>query len=239
MLRAWEAEKPAEKVIPKPAVVEEKPLVPDQTPAKVVPPALPPPTPPPVVVPAETKPPTVSERKAPESPADLGRGGAQHKAIQQRLKQAAEKLGFRNIIEKQIPEGSVDLLLERPGQTFACEISISTTIDHEVGNVGKRLKAGFPDVAVICLDQERMKKIETAVAGSLGSDLAARVIYCQPDEFIARLRALPSPEVKAEPQAEKRRGYTVKRSEPKLSPEEQKRREEAAIRAIVEAMRRK
>ena len=164
LLRVWEAEKPAEKVIPKPPTIEEKLLVPDQTLVKIVPPA---PPPPPIVAPTEIKPPTVSERKLSAVPADLGRGGAQHKAIQQRIKQAAEKLGFRSIIEKQIPEGSVDLLLERPGQTFACEISITTTIDHEVGNVVKCLKVGFPIVAVICVDAERLRKIEAAVKAVL------------------------------------------------------------------------
>jgi len=53
------------------------------------------------------------------------------------MKTAAEALGFRGIIEKEVlgGQGSVDLLLERQDQTIACEISISTTIDHEVGNV--------------------------------------------------------------------------------------------------------
>jgi isopenicillin N synthase-like dioxygenase len=172
-------------------------------------------------------------------PPDLGRGGAQHKAIQQRIKQAAEKLGFRSVIEKQIPEGSVDLAMERPDQSFACEISITTTIDHEVGNVQKCLKAGFPTVAVVCLDEERLKKIEAAVAGSLGSDLAARVVYCQPDEFIARLQALPPQAPKAPAAPETRRGYKIKHTVRDLSPEEQTQRENAAIRSIAEAMKRK
>jgi hypothetical protein len=241
LLRASETERPAEKVIPKPAIVETQSPVPELAQAKIVPPAQPPPPVVPPVetklpAPAETKPLTVSERKAPAVSPDLGRGGAQHKAIQQRLKQAAEKLGFRSVIEKQIPEGSVDLLLERPGQTLACEISITTTIDHEVGNVRKCLKAGFPTVAVICLDEERLKKIEAAVAGSLGSDVAARLIYCEPDEFIARLQELPPRAPKA---PETRRGYKIKRSARDLNPEEQRQREEAAIRSIAEAMRKK
>ncbi|MDE2107543.1 MAG: TraM recognition domain-containing protein, partial [Patescibacteria group bacterium] len=117
--------------------------------------------------------------KAPEavhspSPRDLGRGGAQHQAIQKRIKEAAEALGFRSVIEKPVldGQGSVDLWLERTGQTIACEISISTTIDHEVKNVRKCLKAGVPNVAVICLDEERLQKIANAVAGSLGAELA-------------------------------------------------------------------
>jgi hypothetical protein len=235
LVRASEAERPAEKVIPKPAVVETRSPVPEPAPGKTVVPA---PLPPPVVAPAESKTPAVSERKAPGTPADLGRGGAQHQSIQQRIKQAAEGLGFRSVIEKEVldGQGSVDLLLERPDQTFACEISITTTIDHEVGNVAKCLKAGFLSVAVICVNEERLKRIEVAVASSLGSELAARVIYCQPDEFIARLQALPPQIPKA---LETRRGYKIKRSVRDLTLEEQKQREETAIRSIAEAMRKK
>jgi hypothetical protein len=241
LVRASEPERPGEKVIPKPAVVAETPAALEQAPAKVVP-SIPPP--PPVVTPAEpkppivaaTKPPAIAERKAASAPPDLGRGGAQHKAIQQRIKQAAEKLGFRSIIEKQIPEGSVDLLLERPGQTFACEISITTTIDHEVGNVAKCLRVGFPTVAVICVDAERLRKIEAAVTSSIGPDVATRLIYSEPDQFIARLQALP-PQVPKAP--ETRRGYKIKHTVRNLSPEEQRQREDTAIRSIAEAMRKK
>jgi hypothetical protein len=179
--------------------------------------------------------------KAPARPADLGRGGAQHQAIQKRIKQAAEAVGFRSVIEKEIldGQGSVDLLLEWGDQTFACEISISTTIDHEVGNVAKCLKAGFPTVAVICLEAERLAKIAAAVAGSLGSEMAARVLYSDPQEFIARLQALAAPVPREPAPPETRRGYKIKRSAPRLTPGEQKQREEAAIRSIAETMRKK
>jgi hypothetical protein len=172
-----------------------------------------------------------------EPPRDLGRGGAQHQAIQQRIKQAAEELGFRSVIEKPVLEGlgSVDLWLERPGQTIACEISISTTIDHEVRNVAKCLKAGVPKVMVICLDDERLRKIGNAVSGSLGSEFAARVEYFQPDQFVAYLKTIPA-EIPKE-QATVRRGYKIKRVISELSTEQQKEKEAAAIRAIADFMR--
>ena len=180
-----------------------------------------------------------SVAKSAHPAADLGRGGAQHKAIQFRVKDAAEKLGFRSVIEKQIldGQGSIDLLVERPDQTVACEISISTTIDHEVGNVAKCFKAGMPKVAVICITEERLSKIRAAVHGSLGSELASRVIYFQPDDFISHLASLHPPTSKTSAEPEVRRGYKIKRSMTKLAPEEQKHREEAAIRSIAETMR--
>ena len=102
----------------------------------------------PPILTAEASEPEAS--REPPPPRGLGRGGAQHQAIQRRIKKAAEDLGFRSTIEKGVLDGkgSVDLLLERAGHTIACEISITTTIDHEVGNVAKCLKAGFSDVAI-------------------------------------------------------------------------------------------
>jgi hypothetical protein len=198
--------------------------------------------PPPIV---EIKPPVVVEipkakTEAPaikhEPPRDLGRGGAQHQAIQQRIKQAAEELGFRSVIEKPVldGQGSVDLWLERPGQTIACEISISTTIDHEVRNVAKCLKAGVPKVMVICLDDERLRKIGNAVSGSLGSELAARVEYFQPDRFVAHLKTIPA-ELPKE-QTTVRHGYKIKRVVSELSTDQQKEKEAAVIRVIAESM---
>jgi len=199
---------------------------------------------PPAII--EIKPPVVAEIpkekvEAPavkhEPPRDLGRGGAQHQAIQQRIKQAAEELGFRSVIEKPVldGQGSVDLWLERPGQIIACEISISTTIDHEVRNVAKCLKAGVPKVMVICLDDERLRKIGNAVSGSLGSELAARVEYFQPDQFVAYLKTIPA-EIPKE-QTTVRRGYKIKRVILEISMEQQKEKEASAIRAIADYMR--
>jgi hypothetical protein len=182
----------------------------------------------------------VSEVPAkPEPPRDMGRGGAQHQGIQQRIKKVAEALGFRSVIEKQVldGQGSVDLWLERAEQSFACEISISTTIDHEVGNVAKCLKAGLPNVAVLCLDDERLRKITAAVSGSLGAESAASVKYFQPDAFIAHLKSLKPPVTP--PMETQYGGYKVKLTIPDLSPEELKHKEDIAHRLLSETMRRK
>jgi hypothetical protein len=182
------------------------------------------------------RPPSI--QKAP--PRDLGRGGEQHRAIQQRVKQEAEKLGFRGVIEKQILEGqgSVDLSLERGDQVIACEISISTTIDHEVGNVLKCFKAGYPKVAIICLEEERLRKIATAVSGSLGAEAACRAMFVTPDQFLAELVTMPQPPSQNPDATQTRHGYRVKVNKVTMSPQDQKTREEEAIRLIAESMRR-
>ena len=189
---------------------------------------------------------TVASSPAPEPaqkvvslPVDLGRGGAQHQAIQQRLKQAAEALGFRAIIEKQILDGlgSIDLLLERANQSLACEITVTTTIDHEVGNVAKCFKAGFRQVAVISPDENRLRRIATAVESSLGPEPTKRVLYFLPDQLIPYLQTLPAEATPKPDQPKVMRGYKVTTKRVQMSPPEMKAREDAAIAAIAEAMK--
>ena len=207
----------------------------ETVPSSPIPPIV---TAPPVRRVEETAPFAVRE---PPATRDLGRGGAQHQAIQRRIKKVAEEVGFKSTIEKEVLDGKggVDLLLERSDHTVACEISITTTIDHEVGNVVKCLKAGFSNVAVICLDERHREKIRSAVSGSLGTEVATRVSYYHPDQFIAHLETLRLPVSKTTETAKMRRGFRVIRTSSKLAPEEQKQRENAAIRSIAEAMQRK
>lgn len=214
------------------APVVSKPEPPPEEPSA---PEAPKPTPPP-----EPPVPVAATPKSPsETPRDMGRGGAQHKAVQKRLKEAAESLGFRSVIEKPVldGQGSVDLYLERAHQNIACEISFTTTIDHEVKNVIKCLKAGLPKVTIICVDKERLRKIAEAVAGSLGSEMAARVEYFEPDPFIAHLKSLPVPA--PNDSVNMHHGYKVKRSVAKLTLEELAQRENLANQVIAEVVKSK
>jgi hypothetical protein len=85
------------------------------------------------------------------------------------------------------------------------------------------------------LDNERLRKIGNAVSGSLGAELASRVEYFQPDQFVAYLKAIPA-EIPKE-QTTVRRGYKIKRVISEISTEQQKEKEASAIRAIADSMR--
>ncbi len=182
-----------------------------------------------------------AERREPGPPRNMGRGGKEHQAIQKRIKQAAEELGFRSVIEKPVLDGggSVDLWLERQGQAIGCEISFTTSVEHEVENVKKCLQAGIPQVAVICVDEQRLRKIADVVARSLGNEASQRVICCHPDQFIAHLQTLSIPPPAVTPSVKVVKGYKVKHSATPLNAEEQKQREEAAIKSIAETMKKK
>jgi hypothetical protein len=181
-----------------------------------------------------------------EQPHTLGRGGEQHKTIQERIQSEAHILGFFAEVESQLAKKSnqaADLVLRKGDLTIAVEITVTTTIDHEFGNVKKCLDVGFTRIAVVSPRPERLKAIADAVQAGLGADKAGKVGYYTPDEFIAGLRKLAE-QVKStvEPSAPQERvirGYKVRRQSISISPEELRAKEAGIIRVIAEAMQRK
>ena len=228
---------------PEPKVPVAPPLTPEPTPPVTASP-LPVAEVPPAAVPQNSSaevPKTATETKP---PTDLGRGGEQHKAIQKRLKEAAEKLGYLVTAEKPVLEksGSVDLALESSRRTIAVEITVTTTIDHEVGNVLKCLRAEFQTVAVVASSETKLRQMQEAVTGTLGAELSARVGYFTPDQLLVHLEQLAKEDAASavpQPKETKRRGYTVKRVAPKLTPDELKAKEESALKTLADSMKKK
>ena len=177
------------------------------------------------------------------TPADLGKGGYQHRIVQERIKAAAQKKGFRATLEKAVMDGkeSVDVALERSGLRIACEISVTTTVDHEVGNVRKCQRAGFDVIAVITASERRLTQIEEAVKGHLSADEAGRVQYFTPDQFLEFIESLPDsePEMPGAPVPSEsvKRGYKVKRKFAPLTSEERDQRNDSAFKLLAEEMR--
>jgi hypothetical protein len=218
---------------------EPPPTSPPSRPVEPKPPTAPAPTftPPPLSEILKAAPAPVAETHEPPREQGQGRGGPHHQAIQKHIKDEAEKLGFRSTIEKPVLEGqaSIDVWLERNGLVIACEVSFTNTEDNESGKIIKCLKAGIPKFAMICADEKKLQKIAAVIAGNVEAELAARVQYFQPIPFIEYLKTLPvEPPKKSE---RIRRGYKVKHSTSTGSTEEQKAKEEAAIRAIADSMR--
>lgn len=114
----------------------------------------------------------------------------EHESIKRRIRAEAETLDYTVRMEEKVLDGDgrVDVVLERGALSIACEIAITTTIDHEVGNVSKCLRAGFRRVAVIGLSKRRLSNIEQAVKAAVSSaDLSLIGFYSLAD-FISKLR---------------------------------------------------
>ncbi|MEA2692384.1 MAG: hypothetical protein QOJ16_1771, partial [Acidobacteriota bacterium] len=169
------------------------------------PPPQPPPVPPPPQPAAAVSPEPAASRRVvhrapvsrqPKPPAPLGRGGPEHQYLQELLKRFAEAKGYRVTIEEPILEGrgSVDVALVQGSRSLACEISVTSTVEQEVGNVEKCLSAGFSHVAVVSLKSGRLKRIRAAVEQRLGDAALSRVSFVTPEEFATFLDSQSEPE---------------------------------------------
>ncbi len=116
-----------------------------------------------------------------------GRGGSQHKYLQSLVKKMGEDRGYLVSLEKTVLEGHghVDALLEKDGLRIGCEISVSTRLDHEVGNLTKCLAAGF-DFSVLLSTNETL----LADARSDFGESEPRVRFLSPAAFPAFLLEL-------------------------------------------------
>lgn len=137
--------------------------------------------------------PTLSYRKRKakeEVPVPEGKGGQQHKYYQHLIRQTAEACGYRAMIEQTIEDGSgsVDVHLERDGKKIACEISITSTDLQELGNIEKRLIAGYDQVIICSPDEKALKKVQRLVSEKLSENDQQKVLYLLPEQIIAYLK---------------------------------------------------
>jgi hypothetical protein len=226
--------------------VGQTPPPPAPTPPPVAP-VKPPPPPPakpasplPVSPPIETKvspAPVVETPVAKQEPASPGRGGQVHKQIQALIKQWAEGMGYRATIEKQVlnGSGSIDVALEKGTRTIACEISITTPADQEIGNVKKCVSAGFQYVFLICSETERVEKMKRAVSKGLSREEQDRTRFCTPEELFTFVQEIEAKEASGERSS---KGYKVKVNYRALNVSEREEAERTIAQALVKSAQR-
>ncbi len=108
--------------------------------------------------------PRVPAEKKPRAKPTPGRGGPEHKYIQQLTKRLAEERGWRAVIEEHLPDGGrVDVALSQGTERIAIEISVTTDPSHELGNVRKCLEAGFPRVVLVGRDEATAARLRKAI----------------------------------------------------------------------------
>jgi len=150
----------------------------------------------PKIQPAPTPP--VKPKTAPSAePAALGRGGKDHKYIQNMIKREAEAAGYRVTIEKQVEGGSVDVVLEKAGEpAIACEVSITTKPEWEIGNLEKCLRADFGQIFFIAAEIVTVKKVKTLAESRFTPAELARLSFRTADEILAHLQTIAAQSVK-------------------------------------------
>jgi len=181
-------------------------------------------------------PPLPAPRALPKTKA-MGKGGQEHRYLQQLIKRWAEGLGYRATIEKQLDNGgSVDVLLEKDDRGIACEISVTTTPEHEVQNIRKCLDADIAQVFAIGSDAKKLERVRKAAGTTLSEADLTKVQFRDPAEFLEFLQDREAQDASHETVV---RGYRVNVNYQALPADEQKDRRGAISRVVLQALKRK
>lgn len=191
--------------------------------------------------PGEDRPPlkvTDQERAVGESaPPSPGRGGRDHKRLQERVKRIGERKGFRATLEKSVLEGkgSVDVELARDDLQVAVEITVTTSVAHECQNLRKCVDAGYKRVVLLTKTDGERSKLEKEIGESLNEFGKGVVMVMTPEQLESWL---PEPPMSHEAsETDVRRGWKVGKSEAGVSEEEQRARDAEAARRIIQALK--
>lgn len=175
--------------------------------------------------------PPKSRPTPPPEPSLLGRGGQEHKYLQHLVKRLGEERGFRAVIEEPVPGGKVDIVLRKESLVIACEISITTNVDHEVENLKKCLVSGFTRILFISPDAKRREKV-----GKKLREMAevVPIEFLAPEDIVATLERLDT----VTPTHTTVRGYKVKVNRQAMSYEDVAERRSAVAQVIARSLSR-
>ena len=187
--------------------------------------------------PTEPTRPRLRARDAVPTMPSPGLGSSQHKYLQGLIKRVAEDYGFRATIEQPVLDGagSVDVSLVHNDLRIACEISITTSPNHETGNVQKSLQAGYDRFVVLAPDRKKLDKLSKAALAVLADDDMSKVSFLLPEEFVEYLDSTTDG---ISTSAQSVRGYKVKVNYGAVDEEERKRRREAIAKVILHSLKR-
>jgi len=186
----------------------------------------------------------VAEQPAEPAPAPPSpeRDERLHQSIKERIQVHAESLDYTVSIEEFVLDGTgrADVVLRRGKQSIACEISVTTTVEHEVGNVTKCLKAGFKRVAMICLNRKKAVRIKLGVEEAVSETDASRVGYYLTDEFLSVIQdwAEQDPEG-AQTEKGKPRKKKIDLGASGMTEDERRQRENDMLKRITDAMKKR
>ncbi|HZV69853.1 MAG TPA: type IV secretion system DNA-binding domain-containing protein [Saprospiraceae bacterium] len=134
----------------------------------------------------------------------------EHRFIQEYIKSVAEARNFKAVFEEPINDktGKVDVSLLRDELKIACEISVTNTVEYEVQNILKCLKANYLVVFMISNDSKHLNAIRELATITIDSSLHSRVYFVSKDEFINQLDLLLAQQ--NQPTETRAKGYRVK-----------------------------
>ena len=169
---------------------------------------------------------------APRPSPTPGRGGPEHKYLQELIKRWAQERGFKALIEHELPDGGrVDIALQRGEVRIACELAVASTVELETANVQKCLAAGFDAVAAVSLKKPFLRKLRSSLHEELTEAQLARVELYSPEEFLSYLASEP-----VEESQDSVAGYQVRVKYKATDAHEQKAKQKAVSQVLIKRL---
>lgn len=160
-----------------------------------------------------------------------GRGGHQHRMLQDLIRRWGQERGFRATVEEMILGGAgrVDVVLVFGDYRIAIEVAVTSRVDQVVDAVVKAVANGFDAVAVVTSDAVLRNEIDGKIQSSLTAAYRPKVKLLLPDEVCAYLdEAAAAMPTKSDCEA----GYRVKVTWQDVDDEPEHRR---AVRELLAA----
>ncbi len=166
-----------------------------------------------------------------------GSGGSEHRYLQTLIKKLVENIGFRAVIEEQTPDGKgkVDIGLEMSGRRIACEISLTSKLSQEIGNIRKCLDAGYEKVIVCSHEKKTLSRLKKLANETFNPSEQNRLLFLVPQELIFHLE---QEAVISAGSDQKVKGWNVKVSYQAVCNDEKAAKREAINKVIIQAFQR-
>ena len=166
-----------------------------------------------------------------------GRGGKQHKYLQHLIVKWAQSKGWLATIEQPVLDGAgfIDVALERDLFNVACEVTVTTPVDYELGNIEKCLKADFQHVLMISSESKHLNKIRQKAVHKFSEAELRKVHFLSPEDAFSFLEKL---EAKMAGGEQNVRGYNVKVNYQALDNQQKSVKKEALGQVIMNRMKR-
>jgi len=115
--------------------------------------------------------------------ATSGRGGNQHKMLQQLAKKWGEERGFRTRLEEGILGGAgrVDVVLARDNLNVAVEICLTNPLGEIADAAGKCIASGFTYAVIVTTDDAARARVERSTLDSVPSKDRDKLRFVSPD----------------------------------------------------------
>lgn len=160
---------------------------------------------------------------------------SQHRYLQNLIKRLAEAKGYKATIEAPLPsrDGKVDVLLEKEGNTIACEISVTTDTSWELHNIQKCLKANYNLIISCMQDTKSVALFTQKIEATFSKTEQSKIKVFDQETLMLYLYSLERVEMQRKTTF---KGYRVKVTHTDITNEEQKYKKDAVARVIGQSM---